>query len=273
MSNEAAGGRGENGAALRVVKLRKTYVRGGHWNRRAPRVEALRGLDLAIRPGAALALVGSSGSGKSTLARCLAHVEQADTGEIWLGTQNLAVAASSTAAVAWRQIQLIFQEPILSLNPRLTAAEIVAEPLLIAGWGKGSDRSARAVELMKLVGLSPEAAGRMPREFSGGQRRRLAIARALAVEPRVLILDEALSGLDLSTQAQIANLLLDLQAERSLTYLWILHDLSLVSRLAAEVAVMDEGTIVEAASAREFFENPQSRRSRALLDAWRGGRA
>jgi ABC-type glutathione transport system ATPase component len=255
------------GALLRIVNLRKRFTRGGGWARSRTQVEPLRGIDLAVRAGVALALIGVSGSGKSTLARCLACLEPPDSGEIWFAGKNLALLRERELALCRRKIQLIFQDPALSLNPRFTAAEIVSEPLLIGGVDKKPERTERAVGLMKLVGLPTEAAGRRPGDFSGGQRRRLAIARALAVEPEVLILDEALAGLDLSTQAQIANLLLDLQEARSLTYLWISHDLSLVARLASQVAVIDEGRIVESTSTRELFANPQSRQARVLVDA------
>lgn len=216
-----------------------------------------------------MALIGASGSGKSTLARCLASLESPDSGDIWFEGAKLPALGSSTLPRLRRQVQMVFQDPALSLNPRFSAAEIVSEPLLIAGIGTKSERTRRAVELMTLVGLPPDSGGRRPHEFSGGQRRRLAIARALAVEPKVLILDEALAGLDLSTQAQIANLLLELQRVRSLTYLWISHDLRAVARLTGEVAVIDEGKIVERASTREFFAHPQSRPARVLVEAAR----
>lgn len=259
-------------ALLRVVNLRKRYTRIGGWARNRTQVESLRGINLEVRAGAALALIGASGSGKSTLARCLACLEEPDSGEIWFGGKDLARMEQPSLAPCRRQLQLIFQDPAMSLNPRFTAAEIVSEPLFIAGIDKKSECTERAIALMKLVGLPQDAACRTPGDFSGGQRRRLAIARALALEPKVLILDEALSGLDLSTQGQIANLLMELQEARALTYLWISHDLRLVSRLASEVAVIDEGRIVEAASTGELFANPQSHQARVLLDAtlaWR----
>ena len=273
MNDDLRAHNAEAEALLRVVNLRKRYERGGGWARGRSQVESLQGIDLQVRAGAALALIGASGSGKSTLARCLACLEEADSGEIWFDGKNLAQVGRGALPLYRRQIQLIFQDPALSLNPRFTAAEIVSEPLLFAEVEKKSERTVRAVDLMRLVGLPPDAAGHMPGDFSGGQRRRLAIARALALEPKVLILDEALAGLDLSTQAQIANLLLELQEARSLTYLWILHDLSLVARLASEVAVIDEGRIVESSPTWKLFANPQSRQARVLLDAtlaWRG---
>ena len=256
-----------------MVNLHKCYTRDGGWATNRRQIEALRGINLEVRAGAALALIGASGSGKSTLARCLACLETPDSGEIWFAGKNLAQVGLRELALARRQLQLIFQDATLSMNPRLQAAEIVSEPLLIAGVDKKSERTERAVELMKLVGLPADAAKRNPGDFSGGQRRRLAIARALACEPEVLILDEALTGLDLSTQAQIANLLLELQGARSLTYLWISHDLSLVAHLASQVAVIDKGRIVEESPTPEFFANPNSRQARVLLEAnmaWRG---
>lgn len=259
---------------LRVVNLRKRYSRGGVWVRNRPQVESLRGINLEIPAGASVALIGASGSGKSTLARCLAFLEEPDSGEIWFDGKNLTRVGQRAFALARTHLQLIFQDASLSMNPRFKAVDIVSEPLLIANWGKKSERTDRAIDLVKLVGLPADAAGRLPKDFSGGQRRRLAIARALACEPKVLILDEALAGLDLSTQAQIANLLMELQEARSLTYLWISHDLRLAARLASQVAVIDEGRIVEAASTGELFANPQSRQARALLGAaltWREG--
>lgn len=272
MNSDPGGGSANGSPLLRVTKLRKRYSRGGPWAASERSIEALRGVDLTLQAGAALALIGASGSGKSTLARCLAHLEEPDAGEIWFAGQNWSQAGPFAGGLSSKKIQLIFQDPASSLNPRLTASEIVSEPLLIAGWGKKSDYAERAIELLALVGLSQDSAARKPRQFSGGQRRRLAIARALAVEPEVVILDEALAGLDLSTQAQIANLLLDLQSSRALTYLWISHDLSLLTRLTTEVALMDDGKIVEAAPLREFCENPRSHQARVLLQAWHGGR-
>jgi peptide/nickel transport system ATP-binding protein len=229
---------------LRAVSLSKSYTRGGRWSRRRCRVEALRSVDLEIRTGSTMALIGPSGSGKSTLARCLACFEQPESGEVWFAGENLMQLSPRELIPFRRQIQLIFQEPEASLNPRFRAVEIVSEPLLIARVGSKSERREQALALMELVGLGGHLRSRVPFELSGGQRRRLAIARALALEPKLLILDEALTGLDLSTRAQIANLLSELQKARSLTYLFISHDLGLVARFADEVVVLDGGRIV-----------------------------
>jgi ABC-type glutathione transport system ATPase component len=234
----------ETGVLLRTVGLSRRYTRGG-WMSRRRDVEVLRAVDLKIEAGTTVALIGASGSGKSTLARCLACLEQPDSGEIWFAGNNLARLTQRELAPFQRQIQLIFQEADASLNPRFPAVETVSEPLLIAGLGTKRQRYEQALELMELVGLGAHLRSRLPGELSGGQRRRLAIARALALQPRILILDEALTGLDLSTRAQISNLLLKLQEVCSLTYLCISHDFGLVSHLADEVVVMDQGRIVE----------------------------
>jgi ABC-type glutathione transport system ATPase component len=234
----------ETAVLLRAVGLSRRYTRGG-WMSRRRQVEVLRAVDLKIEAGSTVALIGASGSGKSTLARCLACLEEPDSGEVWFAGKNLAGLTQRELAPFRRQIQLIFQEPDASLNPRFPAVEIVSEPLLIARLGTKRERCEQALELMELVGLGAHLGSRLPFELSGGQRRRLAIARALALQPRILILDEALTGLDLSTRAQISNLLLQLQEVCSLTYLCISHDFGLVSHFADEVVVMDKGRIVE----------------------------
>ncbi len=269
--NEQARREGEEkDPILRAANLRKTYTRGRGW-RGKRQVQSLRGIDLQIRTGQSLALIGASGSGKSTLARCLAGLERPDSGEVWVAGKHCGYSNHSRE---FSRVLLIFQDCGLSANPRFTASDIVSEPLLISKWGTKAERAERAINLMKTVGLPADAAGRRAAEFSGGQRRRLALARALALEPCVLILDEALAGLDLSTQAQMANLLLEIQQVRGLTYLWISHDLSLVARLASEIAVIDEGRIVESASVHEWFAGPRSPQGQALLQAaraWRSG--
>jgi peptide/nickel transport system ATP-binding protein len=211
-----------------------------------------------------MALVGPSGSGKSTLARCLACFERPESGEIWFAEENLTQLSPRELVRFRRQIQLIFQEPEASLNPRYRAVEIVSEPLLIARVGSKSERRERALALMELVGLGGQLRSRVPFELSGGQRRRLAIARALALEPKLLILDEALTGLDPSTRAQIANLLLELQKVRSLTYLFISHDLGLLARFADDVVVLDGGRVV-ARGAHELVTTSGKTQSRNLL--------
>lgn len=254
---------------LYVTGLSKRYLRGGLLSRKRTQVQALCGIDLTLRAGATLALIGASGSGKSTLARCLVCLEKADTGEIWFSGKNLLTLTNRELAPFRRQMQLIFQDPAGSLNPRLNAVEIISEPLLIAGISK-RERRARALELMELVGLPAGWGSRLPCEFSGGQRRRLAIARALALEPKVLILDEALTGLDLSIQAQISNLLLELQSALSLSYLLISHDAGLVAHLADEVAILHQGRIVERATRQQWLENAHSLSSEALLTCFAG---
>jgi peptide/nickel transport system ATP-binding protein len=252
---------------LRAVGLSKSYVQGGVLARGRTRIAALCDINLKIRTGTTLALIGSSGTGKSTLARCLACLECPDSGEIWLGAANLTKLPPRELIPIRRKIQLIFQDPASSLNPRLTAAEIIGEPLLVSGATIKSQRHTRARELMELVGLPAAWENHRPFELSGGQRQRLAIARALSIEPKLLILDEALTGLDLSIQAQIANLLLDLQSSRGLTYLYISHDLNLVSHLADEVAVLDCGKIIESATCGELFSSPRSLQARGLVEA------
>ena len=252
---------------LDVRGLRKSYEQGRWYSREKFHVTALDGVDLSISQGATLAVVGESGSGKSTLARCLVRLEEPSEGEIWYRGRNLLLLNRAALRAVRSEIQLIFQDPATALNPRLTAAEIVAEPLRIQHRGSRNEQRARALALMEQVGLSRNSARRRPAEFSGGQRQRLAIARALALEPRLLILDEALSALDLSVQAQIVNLLLELQESRGLTYLYITHDLSLIERLADEAVVMHRGRIVERGAPGELLRNPQDAQTHALVRA------
>lgn len=251
---------------LRVSGLRKTFLQRREWSREKFLVCALDGVDLSLVEGQTLAIVGESGSGKSTLARCIALLEQPTAGEIWFGGRDLLAASREELFPVQAQIQMIFQDPAAALNPRFTAAEIIAEPLRIHRRGSQEQRD-RALGLMQLVGLKPDWAGRRALEFSGGQRQRLAIARALALEPRLLILDEALSALDPPIQAQIINLLLELQKSRRLSYLYITHDLSAVSCLADEVAILARGRIIERAPTAELVSHPQQPETQALLAA------
>jgi len=230
-------------------------------------IEALCDVNLEIRRGATTALVGESGAGKSTLVRCLALLEKPTSGEIEFDGRNLLALSGKDLFHARREIQLVFQDPISSLNPGMTAAEIIAEPLAIQREGTNSERLRRAVELMDHVGLPSGSADKRPLEFSGGQRQRLAIARALALRPKLLVLDEAFSNLDLATRESLLRLLRDLQAEDSLTYLHVSHDLRMVGDLADEVAVMCEGRIVEHGPTAELFARPQHGYTRALLEA------
>lgn len=249
---------------VRILGLTKRYVGRG----RSPRiVQALAGIDLTIVRGSDLALVGQSGSGKSTLARCLARLDEPTSGQIWFEGVDLLAQRGRRLLPYRERMQLILQDSATALDPRLSAAEIVAEPLDVLGRGDGRARRRQALELMDTVGLPAAWAGRRPLELSGGQRQRLAIARALAVKPRLLILDEAFAGLDASIQAQVAVLLRDLQGRHGLTYLYISHDLALMSLLADEVAIMFEGCIVEQGAVGRIFADPRHPHTRALIAA------
>ena len=267
MSNQASSAARE-GPLLRVRALSKRYHRRYGW--RVRESEALAAVDLDVQPGATMAIVGDSGAGKSTLARCIARLDAPDAGEIWFQGADLAQLSGSALRAVRPQVQLIFQDATTALNPRFSAEDLIAEPLLVQGWGNSKTRRERACELMAEVGLPPERAGRRAGEFSGGQQQRLAIARALALQPRLLILDEALTGLDLSTEAQIASLLLDLQQAHGLTYLLISHDIALVAHFADEVAVMSGGRIVERGPVAEVIQNPQHAATQAMVSAARG---
>lgn len=252
------------GEVLRVQGLRKVYSRrSATWKR--VQVCAVDGVDFEIASGKTLALVGSSGSGKSTVARCVTRLERPDAGEIWLGNENIAQLNSRDLLRHRSRLQMVFQDPSTSINPRFSAEQVIEEPLLILGNGDRNFRQQRARELMKEVGLAPEWGERRATEFSGGQQQRLAIARALALEPEIVVLDEALSALDLSTQAQIANLLIDLQVARGLTYLLISHDIAFVARFADAIAVMSAGKIVEQGSTDAIVSRPQHPATKALL--------
>jgi ABC-type dipeptide/oligopeptide/nickel transport system ATPase subunit len=204
-------------------------------------VQSLIGIDLSLRRGSTVAMLGRSGSGKSTLARCLAGFETPDSGEVLLQGKP----EEAKKAGVRRPVQMIFQDAATSINPRFTARQVIAEPLEIARWKTDAERTVRALALMEEVGLNPEWALRLAGEFSGGQRQRLALARALAAEPELLIMDEALSGLDMPLQAQMVRLLIHLQSRHGLTYLYISHDLNFISLFAQEVIVMEAGRIVE----------------------------
>jgi ABC-type glutathione transport system ATPase component len=252
---------------LRVQALSKGYVAGGRWRRRVP-IAAATEVVFEMHTGKTLALVGASGSGKSTVARCVTGLERPDSGQIWFEGKDIAQLGTRDLLPIRMNIQMIFQDAVTSLNPRFTAAEAVEEPLRIQGRSR-SERKAVAEAVVEEVALSSKWLDRPVMDFSGGQRQRLAIARALTTRPKLLVLDEAFSGLDLSTQAQIANLLLDLQTAHSLSYLLISHDLALVAGMADEVAVMAGGRIVEKGSAREVVHNPQHDETKGLLTSTR----
>jgi oligopeptide transport system ATP-binding protein len=250
---------------LRVSGLCKQYLQRRPFSRQNIVVNAFQDVSFTILPGKTLALVGESGAGKSSLARCIALLERPNTGEIELAGRNLLVLNRKQLFPIRREVQLIFQDPSSALNPRLSACEMIAEPLLIQGEGTKSQRRARAVQLMEQVGLDPAWEHKTPLAFSGGQRQRLAIARALAPGPRLLILDEALSNLDAANQALILKLLADLQAAHSLSFLHISHDLRLVSEFANDVAVMYQGRIVEVKSTGQLFASPEHSYTKELL--------
>jgi ABC-type glutathione transport system ATPase component len=272
---------------LLVKGLCKKYIRGGLWRKRVP-VAAVSNVDFAIPRGQTLALVGESGSGKSTIARCVTRLERPDSGQILIQGTDIAQLRSRDLLPFRSGIQMVFQDAVTAMNSRFSALEVIEEPLLIdarindrnddriddriddrAIYGRRNRENRResAHALMIEVGISPDWMHRSILHFSGGQRQRLALARALALRPQLLVLDEALSGLDLSTQAQIANLLIDLQASRSLTYLLISHDLALVARLADTIAVMSEGKMVEAGPTQQVISSPNHAATKKLLAA------
>lgn len=239
-------------------------------------VAAVRCVDFEIPRGQTLALVGESGSGKSTVARCVTRLERPDSGQILIQGTDIARLHPRDLVPFRSGIQMVFQDAVTSMNPRFSALEVIDEPLLIGAQGAqagqkvqgGRNRQSRrdlARDLMVEVGLSPDWMNRSILHFSGGQRQRLALARALTLRPQLLVLDEALSGLDLSTQAQIANLLLDLQAAHSLTYLLISHDLALVARLADLIGVMSEGQTVEVGPTQQIISSPNHAATKKLL--------
>ena len=231
----------EEGPLLEVRGLSKKFVQHRMLSRKKFIVQSLDAIDLTLRRGSTVAVLGRSGSGKSTLARCLAGFETPDSGEILLQGKPQEMKKEGVR----RPAQMIFQDAATSLNPSFTARQIIAEPLEIARWKTDAERTVRALALMEEVGLDPEWAARLAGQFSGGQRQRLALARALAAEPELLIMDEALSGLDMRLQAQMVRLLIDLQSRHGLTYLYISHDLNFISLFAQEVIVMEAGRIVE----------------------------
>lgn len=258
---------------LRVRSLSKQYVRGGLWRKRVS-IAAASDVTFEIPRGQTLALVGESGSGKSTVARCITRLERPDSGQIFFEESDVAQADSSHLLLYRSSVQIVFQDPITSMNPRFSAREVLDEPLLLARSALSSrpsrtDRLHLIRSQMAEVGLSPDSTDRSILHFSGGQLQRLALARALIVRPKLLVLDEALSGLDLSTQAQIANLLIDLQTAHSLTYLLISHDLALVARLADVIAVMSEGRTVEIGPTHQITSHPSHSVTQNLLFAAR----
>ena len=254
---------------LEAVDIAKHYpVRKGLVRaRQIGTLRAVDGVSIAVRRGETLALVGESGCGKSTTARLIMRLIEPSGGRIRFDGQDVTEARGGALRQLRRRMQIVFQDPYASLNPRLAVGDAIAEPMAVHGIGTAAERRARAQELLRLVGLQPFHAERYPHEFSGGQRQRIGIARALAVRPELLVCDEPVSALDVSIQAQVLNLLRDLQVRFGLSYLLIAHDLAVVKHAADRIAVMYLGRVVEAADKRTLFATPRHPYTRALLAA------
>jgi oligopeptide transport system ATP-binding protein len=254
-------------ALVEVSHLVKRFVRDGGLFRKGTVVDAVDDVSFSIEEGETFGLVGESGSGKTTTGRCMLRLVEPTSGAVRFRGDDVLAFSSRRMREARRQMQIVFQDPYSSLNPRMKARQIVEEPLVIHRLGNRAARRARVAELFHLVGLDPAHLERYPHQFSGGQRQRIGLARALALNPSFLILDEPVSALDVSVQAQVVNLLMDLQQQLKLTYLFIAHDLRLVEHICSRVAVMYLGKIVEMGSAAALFEAPQHPYTRALLSA------
>lgn len=253
---------------LSAAGLSKSYQqRSGRFGFGTHTVKALDDVSIQLRQGSTLAVVGESGSGKSTLARCLLQLQPLDAGQVLFENRDLAALTGMELRAARRHLQMVFQDPFASLNPRMKVGEIVGEGLLIHRLGNAELRREKVLRMLQRVGLSAADMEKYPHEFSGGQRQRIGIARALVLEPKVVVCDEPVSALDVSIQAQILLLLKELQQEMGLSYLFISHDLRVVRHVADEVAVMHRGRIVEQGAVAHLYANPQQEYTRNLLNS------
>jgi len=253
---------------LSASGLTKTYKqRSGRFGFGTTLVKALDHVDIALRPGQTLAVVGESGSGKSTLARCLLQLQPLDSGTVWFDGRDLASLTHEDLRTARRHLQMVFQDPFASLNPRMRVGEIVAEGLVIHKLGDAEMRRSKVMNMLERVGLSAADMRKYPHEFSGGQRQRIGIARALILEPKVVICDEPVSALDVSIQAQILLLLKELQHAMGLSYLFISHDLRVVRHIADEVVVMHRGRVVEQGAIEPLYAHPREEYTQNLLNS------
>jgi ABC-type oligopeptide transport system ATPase subunit len=254
-------------ALVEVRHLTKHFERGGGFLRPKSIVRAVDDVSFSIEERETFGLVGESGSGKSTTGRCMLRLIEPTSGEVLFRGENVLAFDRARLRAARRDMQMVFQDPFSSLNPRMRVGDIVEEPLIIHGIGSKAERRAKVEELFTLVGLDPAVLRRYPHEFSGGQRQRIGLARAIALNPSFVIADEPVSALDVSIQAQVINLLMDLQQRLGLTYLFVAHDLRLVRHICSRVAVMYLGKIVEMGITERLFAEPRHPYTRALLSA------